>query len=179
MTRPRLIQGLVQVYTGNGKGKTTASLGLALRAIGHGYKVFMLQFMKGSKNYGELQTAETKLPNLIIVQSGLEAFVSRENPSREDIEIARQGLTTAKKVVREGHYDLVILDEVNVALDYKLIPLEEVLEIIRSKPPQVELILTGRNAPKEILESADLVTEMTLVNHPFYKGVDAREGIEY
>lgn len=179
MTRPRLIKGLVQVYTGNGKGKTTASLGLALRAVGHNYKVFMLQFMKGSSNYGELQTAEKYLPNLIIVQSGLETFVSKENPSPEDIEMARQGLSTAKKIVREGHYDLVILDEVNVALDYKLISLEDVLEIIRTKPPHVELILTGRYAPKEIIEAADLVTEMTLVNHPFYKGVDAREGIEY
>ncbi len=178
MGRPRLERGLVQVYTGNGKGKTTASLGLALRAIGHGYKVFMLQFMKGS-DYGELLTAEKFLPNLIIVQSGLETFVDRNNPSPEDIRIAVQGLETAKKVVREGNYDLVILDEINVALDYKLIPLDDVIEMIRSKPDHVELILTGRSAPEEILKAADLITEMTLVNHPFYKGVDARQGIEY
>ncbi|GBF34339.1 Cob(I)alamin adenosyltransferase [Desulfocucumis palustris] len=178
MSRPHLEKGLVQVYTGNGKGKTTASLGLALRAIGHGYKVFMLQFMKGS-DYGELQTAEKFLPNLIIVQSGMETFVDRDNPSPEDIRMAAQGLETAKKIVREGNYDVVILDEINVALDYKLIPLEDVLEMIRSKPGHVELILTGRSAPEEIRQAADLITEMTLVNHPFYKGVDARQGIEY
>lgn len=179
MSRPRLERGLIQVYTGNGKGKTTASLGLALRAVGHGYKIFMLQFMKGSKDYGELITAEKHLPNLIIVQSGLETFVDKNNPSPADLEMAARGLETAKKVVREGNFDLVILDEINVALDYKLIPLDEVLDMIHSKPDHVELILTGRSAPEEILKAADLITEMTLVNHPFYKGVDARQGIEY
>ncbi|AGL01356.1 cob(I)yrinic acid a,c-diamide adenosyltransferase [Desulfoscipio gibsoniae] len=179
MSRPRLNQGLVQVYTGNGKGKTTASLGLALRAIGHGYKVFMLQFMKGSKDYGEIQAAEKYLPNLIIVQSGLETFVSRDNPSRTDIELAIQGLNTARKVISEGHYDLVILDEINTALDFNLIEPGDVLEIIKSKPCHVELVLTGRYAPKEITEAADLVSEVTLVKHPYYQGVTAREGIEY
>lgn len=179
MSKPRLERGLIQVYTGNGKGKTTASLGLALRAVGHGYKIFMLQFMKGSKDYGELITAEKHLPNLIIVQSGLETFVDKNNPSPADLEMAAGGLETAKKVVREGNFNLVILDEINVALDYKLIPLDEVLDMIHSKPDHVELILTGRSAPEEILEAADLITEMTLVNHPFYKGVDARQGIEY
>lgn len=179
MSRPRLKKGCIQVYTGNGKGKTTAALGLALRAVGHGYKVFMLQFMKGSKEYGELQAAEKYLPNFIIMQSGLETFVSKENPSKTDIELARKGLDIAQKVVSEGHYDLVILDEINVALDFKLFPLEDVLSIIKSKPGHVELILTGRYAPREILETADLVSEVTLVNHPYYHGVEAREGIEF
>lgn len=179
MSRPRLNKGLVQVYTGNGKGKTTAALGQALRAIGHGYKVFMLQFMKGSKEYGELQAAEKYLPSLIIVQSGLETFVSKENPSQADIDLARQGLSTAQKVIREGHYDLVILDEINVALDFNLVDVEEVLNLIKTKPDHVELILTGRYVPRKIVEHADLVSDVTLVKHPYYQGVPARKGIEY
>ncbi|WP_027363734.1 cob(I)yrinic acid a,c-diamide adenosyltransferase [Desulfotruncus alcoholivorax] len=179
MSRSRLNKGLVQVYTGNGKGKTTASLGQAVRAIGHGYKVFMLQFMKGSKDYGEIKTAEKYLPNLIIVQSGLETFVSKENPSQADIDLARQGLATAQKVIKEGHYDLVILDEINVALDFNLINLDDVLEMIKTKPDHVELILTGRYVPPKILDHADLVSEVSLIKHPYYQGVSARKGIEY
>jgi len=179
MSRKRIDKGLVQIYTGNGKGKTTASLGLALRAMGHGYKVFMLQFMKGSKEYGELQAAEKYLPNLIIVQSGLETFVSKENPSQADIELARQGLETAKKVIKEGHYDVVILDEINVALDFNLIDLDEVIELVKNKPERLELILTGRYLPGRLAEYADLISEVSLVKHPYYKGVPARKGIEY
>ncbi|MTI82790.1 MAG: cob(I)yrinic acid a,c-diamide adenosyltransferase [Firmicutes bacterium] len=179
MSRPRIKQGLVQVYTGNGKGKTTASLGLALRAIGHGYKVFMLQFMKGSKDYGELQTAEKYLPNFIIVQSGLETFVNKENPSQSDLDMAHQGFKTAQKVVNEGHYDLVILDEINIAMDFNLIPVQDVLELVKTKPPHVELIFTGRSAPEAIREAADLISEMTLVKHPYYLGIEARQGIEF
>ena len=179
MPRKRMTKGLLQVYTGNGKGKTTAALGLAVRAMGHGYKVFMLQFMKGSKDYGELQAAEKYLPNLIIVQSGLETFVCKENPCRTDIELARQGLETAKKVIREEHYDMVILDEINVALDFNLIDLTEVIDMINNKPDHVELVLTGRYVPAKIVELADLVTEVSLVKHPYYKGVSARKGIEY
>lgn len=179
MTRQYLKKGYIHVYTGNGKGKTTAALGLALRAIGHGYRVFMLQFMKGSKEYGEVQAAEKYLPNLILVQSGLETFVNKENPSRADIDLARQGLETASKVIREGHYDLVILDEINVAVDFGLITLEETLELMRGKPEHVELVLTGRYAHPEIIKAADVATEMTLINHPYYSGVEAREGIEY
>lgn len=172
-------KGMVHVYTGNGKGKTTAALGLALRAIGHGYKVFMLQFMKGSKNYGEIIAAVKYLPGLTIVQSGLETFVSKENPAQVDIDLALAGLERAKKVVSGNAYDMVILDEINVALDFKLIPLEDVVELIKNKPPEMELVLTGRYAPKEILELGDVVSDVTLVNHPYYHGVEAREGIEY
>ncbi|OAT81750.1 cob(I)yrinic acid a,c-diamide adenosyltransferase [Desulfotomaculum copahuensis] len=179
MTRQHIKKGCIHVYTGNGKGKTTAALGLALRAIGHGYRVFMLQFMKGSKEYGEVQAAEKYLPDLIVVQSGLETFVDKENPSRADIDLARRGLETARKVLREGHYDLVILDEINVAVDFGLITLEEVLELMRIKPEHVELVLTGRYAHPEIIKAADVATEMTLINHPYYSGVEAREGIEY
>ncbi len=161
------------------RAKPLLPSGLALRAIGHGYKVFMLQFMKGSKNYGELIAAEKYLPDLTIVQSGLETFVSKENPSPEDVKLALEGLEMAKKVVSENKYDMVILDEINVALDFNLIPLNEVLELIRNKPSQMELVLTGRYAPKEILELGDVVSDITLVNHPYYHGVEAREGIEY
>lgn len=172
-------KGFVHVYTGNGKGKTTASLGLALRALGHGQRVFMLQFMKGSKEYGELKAAEKYLPNLIIVQSGLETFVSKEQPSREDLDLARQGLDIAKKTIAAGHYNMVILDEINVALDFNLIPLEEVLDLINNKPAHLELVLTGRYVPQEVIDAADLVSDVTLVKHPYYQGVEAREGIEY
>lgn len=172
-------KGMVHIYTGNGKGKTTAALGLALRAIGHGYKVFMLQFMKGSKNYGEIIAADKYLPGLTIIQSGLETFVSKENPAREDIELALAGLARAGKIILENVYDMVILDEINVALYFNLISLEEVMDLIKNKPVEMELVLTGRYAPKEILELGDVVSEVTLVNHPYYHGVGAREGIEY
>ncbi|MFA4885037.1 MAG: cob(I)yrinic acid a,c-diamide adenosyltransferase [Desulfotomaculaceae bacterium] len=172
-------KGLVHVYTGNGKGKTTAALGLALRAIGHGHNVFMLQFMKGSKNYGEIIAAEKYLPDLTIVQSGLETFVSKENPAQVDINLAVEGLKIAKKVIEENKYHMLILDEVNVALDFNLIPLSDVVELIKNKPAEMELVLTGRYAPKEILELGDVVSDVTLVNHPYYHGVEAREGIEF
>jgi cob(I)alamin adenosyltransferase len=172
-------KGMVHVYTGGGKGKTTAALGLALRAIGHGGKVFMLQFMKGSKNYGEIIAAEKYLPDLTIIQSGLETFVSKEEPAEVDIRLALEGLKLAKKVVAENHHDLVILDEINVALDFKLIPLNDVIELIKSKPTEMELVLTGRYAPKEIIELGDVVSDVTLVNHPYYHGVEARQGIEF
>lgn len=172
-------KGLVHVYTGNGKGKTTAALGLALRAVGHGHKVFMLQFMKGSKNYGEIIAAGKYLPDLTIVQSGLETFVSKENPAQVDIDLAVEGLKIAKKVIEENKYHMLILDEVNIALDFNLIPLDEIVELIKNKPPAMEIVLTGRYAPKEILELGDVVSDITLVNHPYYHGVEAREGIEF
>ncbi len=171
--------GCMQIYTGNGKGKTTASLGLAVRAIGHGHKVFMLMFMKGCKNYGELSAAKKYLPGLTIEQYGLETFVNRENPSPEDVAEAQKAVNRAMQVVAGGDYDLVILDEINVALDYNLVSLDQVMKLIESRPPHVELVLTGRNAHEKVIEAADLVTEMTLVKHPFYQGVEAREGIEY
>lgn len=172
-------RGLVHVYTGNGKGKTTAALGLALRAVGHGFKVFMLQFMKGSKRYGEVLAAEKYLPGLTLVQTGMETFVDREHPSPEDVAMARHGLSLAKKIVADGLYDLVILDEINVAVDYKLIPLEEVLEMVKNKPPELELVLTGRYAPKEIIELGDIVSNVTMVKEPYSGGVNARRGIEF
>jgi len=170
--------GLIMVYTGNGKGKTTAALGLAMRAMGHGKKVYFLQFMKGSKNYGEVRLASS-LPLLTLIQSGLETFVIKGSPSEEDLRLARQGLDAAKEAVMSGEYELVVLDEINVALDYNLIPLDEVLDLLRNKPVSLDLVLTGRYVPPQVLERADLISEVQEVKHHYSSGVQAREGIEY
>lgn len=173
-----LKEGLVQLYTGDGKGKTTAALGLALRAAGHGFKVCFIQFMKGKIDYGELKAASMLSPYLEIHQKGRETFVSKENPDPEDVRLARDGLQFAKEAVHSGRYDIVVLDEINVAVDYNLFPKEEVLELIRSKPRHVELILTGRYAPQELIDAADLVTEMQLVKYWDYIKLGPRVGIE-
>jgi cob(I)alamin adenosyltransferase len=171
-------KGLVIVITGNGKGKTTAAFGQALRAIGQGYRVFVLQFMKGRK-YGEFIAAEKYLPRLTICMFGLDSFVMRDNPAAIDMELAQKGLAAAKKAINSGKYNMVILDEINVALDFKLIALPEVIELIKNKPPAVNLILTGRYAPPEIIELADTVSEVQEVKHHYNKGIKDRAGIEY
>ncbi|MBC7262943.1 MAG: cob(I)yrinic acid a,c-diamide adenosyltransferase [Chloroflexi bacterium] len=173
-----LEQGLVQVYTGDGKGKTTAALGLAVRAVGQGLRVYIVQFMKGWPDYGELNALKL-LPNVTLVQFGRAEFVSREHPDPKDVQEARAALAHASEVVLAGQYDIVILDEVNVALDFGLIPLSEVLALLDAKPTHVELILTGRNAPPELVDRADLVTEMRSVKHPYDRGIVGRKGIEY
>jgi cob(I)alamin adenosyltransferase len=175
---PKLEKGLVQVYTGNGKGKTSAAFGLALRAIGRGLKVYIIQFIKGGFDYGELYMID-KLPNLTLKAFGRGKFVTEKPPGKEDVKFAEDALNLAKKVVGSGEYDIVILDEINVALNLKLIKTEDVVELMKSKPKHVELVLTGRCAPNEIIEVADLVTEMREVKHPYSKGFQARKGIEY
>jgi cob(I)alamin adenosyltransferase len=170
--------GTVQVYTGSGKGKTTAALGQALRALGHGWRVLVIQFMKGDPGYGEVIAAPL-LANLTLVQSGLPTFVKKGEPSAEDLRLAAEGFEQARAAVVGRQYDMVILDEINVAVDYGLIPLEDVLSLIRSRPPQLELVLTGRYAHPKILEAADLVSEVVEMKHHFQKGVQAREGVEY
>ena len=175
---PKLERGLVQVYTGNGKGKTSAAFGLALRAVGRGLRVFMIQFIKGGFDYGELYVVD-KLPNLTLKAFGRGKFVTEKPPGKEDIELAGQALALAEETIKGGRYDVVILDEVNVALSLKLISLEKVLRLIKEKPKHVELVLTGRDAPEEIIEAADLVTEMREIKHPYKKGLPARKGIEY
>jgi len=174
----KLEKGFVQVYTGNGKGKTSAAFGLALRATGRGLKVCIIQFIKGGFDYGELYVAD-KLPGLKLKAFGRGKFVSEKKPDKEDVDLAEEALKTAEEAVKSREYDVIVLDEVNVALNLKLIRIERVLQLIKEKPGQTELVLTGRKAPKEIIEAADLVTEMVEVKHPYNKGFKARKGIEY
>ena len=171
-------KGLVQVFTGNGKGKTTAALGTILRAAGHGLKVFIVFFMKGKYEYGEFSTL-TRLPNVNLVSFGFRQLTDPANIRPAEKEQARLALAAAREAVLSGKYDLVVMDEVNVALGFNLIELDEVIRLIKEKPPNVELILTGRYADPRLIELADLVTEMVKVKHPFDKGIKARKGIEF
>ena len=173
-----LKKGLIQVYTGNGKGKTTASLGLAFRAAGHGFRVRILQFMKGSTVYGELESAKRLAPEITIEQVGRDTFVSKSNPDPVDVAMAQAGFDKAQDILLSGDYDLVILDELNCAVDFGLIPVEEVKELIRRKPAHTELVMSGRGAHPDIIALADLVTEMREVKHYYNSGQPAREGIE-
>ncbi|MBJ6726785.1 cob(I)yrinic acid a,c-diamide adenosyltransferase [Geomesophilobacter sediminis] len=173
-----LEQGLIQVYTGNGKGKTTASLGLAFRAVGRGLKVCMIQFMKGGGPYGEQMAAERLAPLLTIVQTGRPGWVNKDNPHEKDKELAREALALAREKLTSGEYDLVILDEANGAVSMGLLPVEDLLSLMQEKPARVELVLTGRNAHEKVIEAADLVTEMREVKHYYKAGVPARVGIE-
>lgn len=175
---PPAVHGLVIVITGNGKGKTTSAFGQALRAIGQGFKVFIVQFMKG-RDYGEFMAAEKYLPRLTIQRSGLDSFVMRDNPAPVDIKLARQGFDMAKKAAASGKYNMIILDEINVAVDFKLIPLEDVINFIKNKPPALDLILTGRYAAKEIIKLADTVSEVKEIKHHYAAGIKNRAGIEY
>jgi cob(I)alamin adenosyltransferase len=173
-----LSRGTIQVYTGDGKGKTTAALGQALRACGHGLKVLMIQFMKGSKNYGEVMISN-EVPGLTLIQSGLPTFVEKGNPSDEDLRLAKEGMEMAAKAVNQASCDILILDEINVAVDYGLVEARKVLDLIKRRPPGMEIILTGRYAPTEFTEIADLVTEMKEIKHHYMSGLPMREGIEY
>jgi cob(I)alamin adenosyltransferase len=175
---PKLSIGLVQVYTGDGKGKTTAALGLALRAAGHGLRTYIGQFLKG-RDYGELESIKRLAPQVRLEQYGLNAWVHVDQVTPEQRQAAQAGLEKASQALMGGEYDIVVLDEVNVALYFGLLSEAEVLALIDSKPPQVELVLTGRRAPQAILERADLVTEMHELRHPYQRGIEARAGIEY
>ncbi len=178
MVRKKERKGLVQVLTGNGKGKTSAALGSILRATGHGLKVFIVFFMKGKYPYGEFSSLP-KLPNVEVASFGLRCLIDRNNINPEEIKQAELALKTAHEAMLSGKYDMVVLDEVNVAVYFKLIALDDVIKLIEQKPPEVELILTGRYAEGAVIELADLVTEMMKVKHPYDKGVKARKGIEY
>ncbi|PKQ28079.1 MAG: cob(I)yrinic acid a,c-diamide adenosyltransferase [Candidatus Anoxymicrobium japonicum] len=171
-------RGLVQLYTGDGKGKTTAAIGLAMRAIGKGFKVLMVQFLKG-RPYGEILTAKMLPENFKLVQYGLDTFVKKGETTPEDLELARAGLEFARNGIMNGEYDIVILDEVNVAVELGVLTASEVLPLIDERPDGVEVVLTGRYAPEEFCERADLITEMKKVKHYHDNGVPMREGIEF
>jgi cob(I)alamin adenosyltransferase len=170
-----LEKGYIQVYTGNGKGKTTAALGLVLRTVCAGNKAFIGQFMKG-QDYSELKAVEF-LPDLKIEQFGSIDFLHGE-PTEKDIHDAEKGLLRMKEIVQSGEYDVIVFDEINTALFFKLLKVEEVIDIINLKKDNAEIILTGRYAPEEIIDLGDLVTEMKEIKHYYKKGVKSRVGIE-
>jgi len=170
------MKGYVQVYTGDGKGKTTAAIGLAVRAVGAGLKVFIGQFVKGL-DYSELKSLERFSPQINVKQYGRAKFV-HSKPAEEDFTVARAGYEEIKEIVKSGLYDLVILDEANIAVHFKLLSVEDLLALINEKPDSVELVFTGRKADPKLVEKADLVTEMKEVKHYYSEGVIAREGIE-
>jgi len=170
-------KGYIHIYTGDGKGKTTAALGLALRAVGAGKHVFIVQFVKGMP-YSEIVSIKKYLPGITLLQYGLDCFIINK-PTSKDIEAAQRGLLEVSEIIASNLYDMVILDEVCIALYYKLFSVDEVINIMKSKPESVELVLTGRYAPDELIEMADLVTEMKEVKHYYNQGVEARKGIEF
>ena len=170
-------KGYIQVYTGNGKGKTTAALGLALRAVGAGKKVFFAQFIKG-KPYSEIEAVEKFVPGITIKQYGLGCFIV-ENPTEADIQAAQTGLAEVAGILKSGDNDVVVLDEATIALYYQLFSIDEFLDIVKKKNPETEVVVTGRYAPPELIKMADLVTEMKEVKHYYTKGIEARKGIEY
>ncbi len=167
--------GKIQVYTGSGKGKTTAALGLALRASGAGYNIFIGQFIKGMK-YSELKTV-ADIKNIQLEQFGRNCFI-KGDPEPEDIRQARQGLERSAEILQAGNYQLVILDEATIALKYELFDLEELMEVINARAAGVEVVITGRDAPEKLIATADLVTEMKEIKHYYRQGVKARRGIE-
>lgn len=167
----------IQVYTGNGKGKTTAAFGLALRAVGAGKKVYFAQFVKG-KTYSEIEAVNRFLPDITIKQYGLGCFIVKE-PTPNDVQAAQSGLDEVSGIMSSGNYDLVVLDEANIAVFYKLFSVEALIEAIQKRHPKTEIVVTGRYAAPELIELADLVTEMTEVKHYYTHGVEARKGIEY
>lgn len=172
-----LERGCTQVYTGNGKGKTTAALGLALRAVGRGLRVCVFQFIKGGGPYGEHLVADKLSPFFTIIQTGRPGWVNTRDISADQL-IAQEALVRARELLTSGDFDLFICDEINGAVGFGLIDVEQVLELIRLKPEKVELVLTGRNAHERVIEAADLVTEMCEIKHYYKAGVPARTGIE-
>lgn len=175
--------GYIQVYTGNGKGKTTASLGLAMRALGRGWKVLIVMFTKGGNDYGELESFSKLSPELKdkvrIVQAGLDRIVYSSNISPDDSKQVHEGWEIAKQAIKNDEYQLIILDEANIALDLNLIDLDEMVDVLKNKPDEMEIVLTGRNAKQEIIDVAHLVSEIKPIKHYWDKGIKARKGIEF
>lgn len=174
-------KGLIIVFTGNGKGKTTSALGIALRACGYDMKVCMIQFIKAGVYSGELNTAKRLAPNLEIIPFG-KGFVGKGKNHVSHLEhkdAAKYALTTAKKMILDNMLDILILDEINIAVHLSLIDVKEVIELIKSKPYHLNLILTGRNAHRAIIDLSDLVTEMKEIKHPYKSGISAKRGIDF
>jgi len=170
--------GLIIVHTGNGKGKTTAALGAALRAVGSGFNVFMVQFIKGSWDYGELHVAKRLAPHFEIKPMG-EGFTWETKDKERDTEIANKAWNFCKGLIVKGQHDLLIFDEINNAMDYEYVDVDEVVKTLKKKPEEMHVILTGRNAPEQLIEIAHLVTEMKEIKHPFNDGIFAQKGIEF
>ena len=173
-------RGYIIVLTGNGKGKTTSALGMAMRAVGNGLKVIMLQFLKGSWHYGELETAKRLEPDLTIRQLGRGfVHVNPEHPDPEDVKTAEEAWAVCREALSADRYGMVILDEINNAVAYGLLPIDEVLDALDRRPPSLHVVLTGRDAHPRLIEMADTVTEVHEVKHAYQKGEAARKGIEF
>ncbi|MEE8372156.1 MAG: cob(I)yrinic acid a,c-diamide adenosyltransferase [Dehalococcoidia bacterium] len=171
-------KGLVEVFTGDGRGKTSAALGIVLRALGHDFRVCIIHFMKGNYPYGEQETL-ARLSGVTVRPFGRLSFVDPKNVEQEDKDEAKKALDAAREAMLSGDYDLVVLDEVNVASGWGLVGLDEVLRLVEDRPEGVELILTGRHADRRLMKLADLVTEMVAIKHPFDEGIEARPGLDY
>lgn len=173
--------GFVIVYTGNGKGKTTAALGMALRAAGYNHKICIIQFIKGSWPYGEMESIKRLEPEveLVIVGKGFVGIIDDKSPREDHVKIAKEAIKTSREKIQSGNYNIVILDEVNYAIKLGLIDVNDVLELIKSKPKKLNLVLTGNHAKPEIIDVADLVTEMKEIKHPFKSGIKAKKGIDF
>lgn len=176
-------RGYIQIYTGNGKGKTTASLGLAMRALGRNWKVLVIMFTKGGSNYGELtsfRNLSTKIKNnLTIEQAGLDRIIYANNKNDDDEKEIKKGWELAKKAIKNNEYQLIILDEINIAIDLKILDIDEVVDVLKNKPQAMEIVLTGRNAHPKAIEIAHLVSEIKPVKHYWDFGITARQGIEF
>ena len=174
-------KGLVIVYTGGGKGKTSAALGLVLRAVGYDHKVCMVQFVKGSWHYGELDSAKRLAPEfeMITAGKGFVGILDDKSPREDHVKAANDTLEISKEKMLSGKFDVVILDEINYALQLKLLNLDDVIDLIKSKPSELDLVLTGNHAAEEVIELADLVTEMKEIKHPFKSGIKAKKGIDF
>ena len=173
--------GITIVYTGKGKGKTTAALGIALRATGYKKKICMIQFIKGSWHYGEMESSKRLEPEfeMVAIGKGFVGIIDDKSPKEDHQEIAKEAIRISNEKIQSGKYDIVILDEINYAVNLNLISLADVLDLIKSKPENVDLVLTGNYAKEEVIEAADLVTEMKEIKHPFQKGIKAKEGIDF
>ncbi|MDH3341301.1 MAG: cob(I)yrinic acid a,c-diamide adenosyltransferase [Nitrosopumilus sp.] len=173
--------GLTIVYTGKGKGKTTAALGIALRAVGYGKKICMIQFIKGSWHYGEMDSSKRLEPEfeMVAVGKGFVGIIDDKSSKEDHKEIAKEAIRISNEKIQSGNYDIIILDEINYAVNLDLISINDVLNLIKSKPAEIDLVLTGNYAKNEIIKLADLVTEMREIKHPFQLGIKAKKGIDF